>query len=48
MTNQMSIVVGVVVEVVAGVAVEVVVGVGVELRLRLWKLDALDDIRVQG
>ena len=34
MTNQLSVVVGVV----AGV----VVGVGVELRLRLWKLDAVD------
>ena len=39
MTNQLSAVVGVV----AGV----VVGVGVELRLRLWKLDAVDDVRVQ-
>ena len=39
MTNQLSVVVGVV----AGM----VVGVGVELRLRLWKLDAVDDVRVQ-
>ena len=38
MTNQLSVVVGVV----AGV----VVGVGVELHLRLWKLDAVDDVRV--
>ena len=44
MTNQLSVVVGVV----AGVVVEVIAGVviefGVELRLRLWKLD---DVRVQ-
>ena len=39
MTNQLSVVVGVV----AGV----VVGVGVELRLWLWQLDAVDDARVQ-
>ena len=39
MTNQLSVVVGVV----AGV----VVGVGVELRLRLWKLDAVDDVMMQ-
>ena len=39
MTNQLSVVV----RVVAGV----VVGVGVELHLRLWKLDAVDDVRVQ-
>ena len=43
MTNQLSVVIGVVTGVVAGV----VVGVGVELRLRLWKLDAVDDVRVQ-
>ena len=39
MTNQLSVVIGVV----AGV----VVGVSVELRLRLWKLDAIDDVKVQ-
>ena len=39
MTNQLSVVVGFV----AGV----VVGVGVELRLRLWKFDAVNDVRVQ-
>ena len=39
MTNQLFVVIGVV----AGV----VVGVGVVLRLRLWKLDAIDDVRVQ-
>ena len=39
MTNQLSVVVGVI----AGVVVEV----GVELRLWLWKLDAVDDVRVQ-
>ena len=39
MTNQLSVVVGVV----AGVVVEI----GVELCLRLWKLDAVDDARVQ-
>ena len=43
MTNQLSVVAGVVVGVVAGV----VIGVGVELRLRLWKLDAVDEVRVQ-
>ena len=42
-TNQLSVVAGVVVGVVAGVFTRV----GVELRLRLWKLDAVDDIRVQ-
>ena len=47
MTNQLSVVVGVVAGVVVGVVARVVVGVGVELRLRLWKLDAVDDIRVQ-
>ena len=35
MTNQLSVVAGVIIE------------VGVELRLRLWKLDAVDDVRVQ-
>ena len=44
MTNQLSVIVGVVVRVIAGV----VVGVSVELRLQLWKLDVVDDIRVQG
>ena len=39
MTNKLSLVVGAI--------ARVVVGVGVELRLRLWKLDAVDDIRVQ-
>ena len=47
MTNQLSVVVGVI----AGVVVEVVTGVvttvGVELCLRLWKLDTVDDVRVQ-
>ena len=45
MTNQLSVVVGVVAGVVFGVVAGVVVGVGVELRLRLWKLDAVDDVR---
>ena len=49
MTNQLSVVIGVVTGVVVGV--EVVVGVvtrfGVELRLRLWKLDAVDNVKVQ-
>ena len=39
MTNQLSVVI----RVVAGV----VVRVGVELRLRLWKLDTVDNVRVQ-
>ena len=43
MTNQLSVVIGFI----AGVVTEDVVGVGVELRLRLWKLDAVDDVRVQ-
>ena len=43
MTNQLSVVVGVV----AGVVARVVTRVGVELRLRLWKIDAIDDVRVQ-
>ena len=43
MTNQLSVVVGVVVGVVAGV----VVGVSMKFRLRLWKLDAIDYVRVQ-
>ena len=44
MTNQLSVVVGVVAGVVVGVVAGVVIGVGVELCLRLWKLD---DVRVQ-
>ena len=44
MTNQLSVIVGVVAGVVIGVIAGVVVGVGVELRLRLWKLYA---VRVQ-
>ena len=47
MTNQLSVVVGVVAGVVVGVVARVVVGVGVELRLRLWKLDAVENVRVQ-
>ena len=39
MTNQLSVIVGVV----AGAVIEL----GVELCLRLWKLDAVDVIRVQ-
>ena len=37
MTNQLSVVVGVV----AGVVARVVTGVGADLRLWLWKLDAI-------
>ena len=47
MTNQLSVVVGVVAGVVTGVVAGVVTRVGVELRLRLWKLDAIDDVRVK-
>ena len=51
MTNQLffviGVVAGVVVGVVTGVVTQVVTRVGVELRLRLWKLDAVDDVRVQ-
>ena len=51
MTSQLSVVVGiiagVVVGVVGGVVARVVTRVGVELRLLLWKLDAVDDVRVQ-
>src|SRR3990170_2312912 len=43
MTNRLSFIVGVV----AGVVVGVVAGVGVDLRLRLWKHDAVDDVKVQ-
>ena len=46
MTNQLSVVVGVVAGVVIGVIARVVTRVGVELRLLLWKLDAIDDVRV--
>ena len=48
MTNQLYVIVGVVAGVVVGVGVGVVVRVGVELRLRLWKLDTVDDVKVQG
>ena len=44
MTNQLSVVVGVIAGVVVGVVAGLVVRVGVELHLRLWKLD---DVRVQ-
>ena len=37
MTNQLSVV---------GVVAGVVTRVGVELRLRLWKLEVVDDVRV--
>ena len=55
MTKSLSVVIGVIAGVVIGVVAGVVVGVsagvvaevGVELRLRLWKLDAVDDVRVQ-
>ena len=47
MTNQLSLVVGVVTGVVVGVVAGVVTRVGVELRLRPWKLDTVDDVRVQ-
>ena len=47
MTNQLSAVVGVVAGVVVRVIAGVVTRVGVELRLRLWKLDAIDDVWVQ-
>ena len=47
MTNQLSVVIGVVAGVVVGVVAGVVVGVGVELRLWLWKLDVIDDVSVQ-
>ena len=47
MTNQLSVVVGVVARVVVGVVAGVVIRVGVELRLQLWKLDVVDDVRVQ-
>ena len=44
MTNQLSAIVRVVAGGVVGVVAGVVIGVGVELRLRLWKLDAVDDV----
>ena len=47
MTNQLSVVVGVVSGVVVGIGVGVIARVGVELCLRLWKLDAVHDVRVQ-
>ena len=47
MTNQLSVVVGVVAGVVVGVVAGVVTSVGVELHLRIWKLEAVDDVRVQ-
>ena len=47
MTNQQSVIVGVVAGVVVCVIAGVVIGVGVELRPRLWKIDAVDDVRVQ-
>ena len=47
MTNQLSVIVGVVAGVVVRVVAGVVTRVSVELRLRLWKLDAVDDVRVQ-
>ena len=45
MTKQLSVVAGVVVGVITGVIARVVTRVSVELRLRLWKLDAVDDVR---
>ena len=47
MTNQLSVVNGVIAGVVVGVVAGVVTRIGVELRLRLWKLHAVDDVRVQ-
>ena len=55
MTNQLSVLVGVVAGVVVGVIAAVVVGVvagvvtrvGVELYLRLWKHGTVDDVRLQ-
>ena len=47
MTNQPFVVIRVIAGVVVRVVVGVVTRVGVELRLRLWKLDAVDDVRVQ-
>ena len=47
MTNLLSVVVRVVAGVVGGVVAGVVTRVGVELRLQLWKLDAVDDVRVK-
>ena len=43
MTNQLSVVVA---GVVVGVVARVVIEVSVELRLWLWKLDVVDDVRV--
>ena len=47
MTNQLSAAVGAAAGVVVGVVTAVVIGVGVEPRLQLWKLDAVDDVKVQ-
>ena len=47
MTNQLFVIVGVVAGVVVGVVAGVITRVGVELCLRLWKLDTVDDVRVQ-
>ena len=47
MTNLLSVVVGVVAGVVIGVVAGVATRVGVELRLRLWKLSTIDDVRLQ-
>ena len=47
MTNQLSVVVGVVAGVVVGVVAGVVVRVGGELRLRLRELDDAVEVRVQ-
>ena len=47
MTNQLSVVIRVVAGVVVGVVAGVVTSVGVELHLRIWKLEAVDDVRVQ-
>ena len=46
MTNQLPVVVGDVAGVVVGVVAGVITRVSVELCLRLWKLDAVDDVRV--
>ena len=43
MTNQLSIIIGVV----AGVVSQVVTSVSVELCIRLWKLDTVDNVRMQ-
>ena len=43
MTNQLSVIVGVVARVDDGIVALVVTRVEVELRLRMWKLDTVDD-----